>query len=351
MKAVTRLWVLVAALTLAACDWGETDERGEWRIALEEIEGSIQHRYAERFAEEIEQRTDGEIQVTIYPYGAVGTIEDLYEQLQDGAIQMGFGSGLLGGTVPESQLFNLHFVFSDDEYVNARALNDPEFLRGDDLQAAYRERDLVLLSLVPEGWQVWSANRLITDPEDFRGVGIRVMDSRLHRATYRAYGADPTAIEYGELYGALETGLVDAAEQPYFAHEEMGFHEVQDYLIAPRASQFVASFMASRRFYDRISEERQEMLRQIAEDLVDEAHELQQRINRQARERMLEAGGTRHRELDEEEREEFRDLARPVRAVYGSEGGRRGEPLLAQLLDAIERARETIQAEEEADND
>ncbi len=333
-----------AALVLAACgDEPLEDAPHPWRIALEEIEGSIQHVYARRFAEEIEARSEGRIQVDIYPYGALGQIEDIYEQLQDGAIHLAFGSGLLGNTVPESQLFSLHFVLSDDEQVNARALNNPEFLWSEPLQEAYRERDLQLLALVPEGWQVWSANRPILTPGDFRGTQIRVMDNRLLRETYRSYDADPTPMEYGELYSGLQLGLVDAAEQPYFAHYEMRFYEVQDYLISARHAQFIASFMASRVFYDHLPEEKRVMLREIAEDLVEWAHRSQQEINRERLEAMLQTGIVQL-ELTEEERWEFRERSLPVRAVFASEVGERGERLLEQLLDSVSRAEAATQA-------
>ncbi len=338
MKRVSGIAAVGAALALVACgDEPAEDAPHPWRIALEEIEGSIQHVYARRFAEEIEARTEGRIEVSIYPYGSLGQIEDIYEQLQDGAIHMAFGSGLLGNTVPESQLFSLHFVLSDDEYVNARALNDPDFLWSGPLQDAYRDRDLQLLSLVPEGWQVWSANHPIFTPDDFRGVQIRTMDNRLLRETYRSYDADPTPMEYGELYSGLQLGLVDAAVQPYFAHEEMGFYEVQEYLISARQAQFVASFMASRRFYDHLPENKREMLREIATDLVGWAHRRQQEINRERLETMLEAG-IGHVELTEDERWEFRERSLPVRAVFASEVGERGERLLELLLQAVERA-------------
>ena len=335
-QSVTAL-LLAGALALGGCGGGESGPE-QWRIALEEIEGSIQHQYAQRFAEEVEARTDGEVAVDIYPYGALGEIEDIYEQLQDNSIHFAFGSGLLGGTVPESQLFSLHFVLSDDEYVNARALNDPAFLWSEPLQRAYRKHDLQLLSLLPEGWQVWSANQPIRSPAEFEGVQIRTMDNRLLRETYEAYGADPTPMAYGELYSGLQQGVVDAAVQPFFAHEEMGFYEVQDYLISARQAQFIASFMASATFYERLSEERRQMLREITAGMVDWAHEMQQRVNRQRRQAIQQESDTEIVELDEAQREAFRDLARPLRAMFASRVGTRGEQALTRLLDAVAAA-------------
>ena len=328
------LTACVAPLWLVACDDAERPE--QWRVALEEVKGSIQYKYAQRFAEEVQERTEGEVEVKVYPYGALGNIEDIYEQLQNNAVHFAFGSGRLGATVPESQLFSLHFVLSDDARVNARTLNSPEFLWSDDLQQAYRERRLQLLALLPVGWQVWSANKPIRTPEDFPGVQIRIMDNRLLRETYRAYGADPTPMEYGELYGGLQQGVVDAAIQPYFAHQEMGFYEVQDYLISARQAQFVASFMASSVFYERLSREKRTILREITADLVDWAHQMQQQLNTERLEQIKQNSDIEQIQLTDAERDKFKELALPLRARFSSQVGSRGERLLARLLDVVQ---------------
>lgn len=354
---ILALLILAGAAGAAACffffdcGWFTRDEPVQWRIALEEPRGGVQYEYATRFAQEIESRTDGEVEVSIYPFGALGDLEDIYTQLRNGAVHLAFGSEELHRVVPETQLFHLHFVFGRDGYRNIRALNDPDFLRGSSLQSAYRDRNLRLLSLVPEGWQVWASGTRVVDPDDWSGVRMRTTDARTPRETYRAYGAAPVALSLFDVHDALAANRIDAFEQPLFAHEEMRFHEVRRRLTSPRAALLVASFMASDRFFTRLPDARQDLLREIADDLVDEAHELQRDLNRQALARMVDETGVRHRELDEDEREAFRDLARPVRAIFASDVGPRGEQLLDELFDAFERAEETIQAEEEAAED
>ena len=128
--------LLAAAVMLAACgseeepvasgNGSETPEQSAvaqadavetetWGFALEEIEGSVQYEYGARFAELIKEKTDGAVEVKLYPYGQLGGLTDIYDQVQSGSIQFAFGSGFLGGTVPESQLFSLNFVLTDDE--------------------------------------------------------------------------------------------------------------------------------------------------------------------------------------------------------------------------------------------
>ncbi len=328
----------IATVVLGSVAFAGAAHADQWRIALEEVEGSIQYQYAERFAEEVEARTDGAIEVQLFPYGTIGEMGDIYEQLQGNAVQFAFGSGALGGTVPESQLFSVNFVLSDDEYINTQALNDPHFLQSEALQQAYRERGMELISVLPEGWQVWSANEAIRSPEDFDGVQIRTMDNRLLRETYRQYGADPTPMAYGEIYGGLEQGVIDANIQPYFAHQEMGFYEVQDYFIEARQAQFIAGFMASSMFFDSLSAEEQEMIRDITADMVEWAHDMQQQVNEERLASMKEGSDIEVIVLDEQERDVFRERALPTRDTFVDEVGTRGEQAMERLLEAVEAA-------------
>ena len=189
-----------------------------WRFGLEEIEGSVQYEYANEFKKIIEEKSGGDVTVQILPYGKWGSsYSALYDAIQNGAIQIGFGSGFLGGTVPESQLMSLNFIMPSDELETAKVLNSDAFLKSDAWQQAFRERGLVPIAELPEGYQVWTANKPIHTPADMQGLAIRVMDNSLLRATYKAYGASPTSVAYGELYSALQQGQADANIQPVFA--------------------------------------------------------------------------------------------------------------------------------------
>ncbi len=332
---------LVAAgvLALAACgESPDPDARDTWRFGLEEIEGSVQYEYAARFKEIIEDRTDGAVEVRLYPYGQLGGLTDIYDQVQEGEIQLAFGSGFLGGVVPESQLFSLNFILSDDEWLNTQVLNSDTFRKSEDFVDSFRDRDLHPLAIVPEGWQVWGAQKEIRTPEDFEGVAIRTMDNRLLRETYSAYGADPTTMEYGEIYSGLQLGQIDAQVQPVFAHEEMDFYQVQDYLIFANQAQFIATFMANRDWYDGLSDEHKDIVEDAVVELVEYIHELQVQLNEDRMDIIKENSDITVVELTEEERDRFRELSMPVRDTFVERTGDRGERLLNLLLEEVERA-------------
>ena len=175
---------LIGAATLGVFTLSTTAMAETWRFGLEEIEGSVQHRYAEQFEKRIEERSNGDIDVQLLPYGKWGSsYSALYDAIQGGAIQIGFASGALGGTVPESQLLNLNYIMPADQWRTAQALNSDTFLKSDAWQNAFRQRGLVPLAELAEGYQVWTANKAIRTPSDMENLGIRVMDNTLLRAT------------------------------------------------------------------------------------------------------------------------------------------------------------------------
>ncbi len=340
----------VAALALAACG-SENQEETEvsagieeqtstgqveiWRFGLEEIEGSVQHEYGTRFSELVSERSDGAVEVRLFPYGQLGGLTDIYDQVQSGAIELAFGSGFLGGTVPESQLFSLNFVLTEDEKRNAELLNDPEFRKHDALVGAFNERDLHPLAIVPEGWQVWTANKEIRTPEDFDGVAIRTMDNRLLRETYSAYGADPTTMEYGEVFSGLQLGQIDANIQPVFAHEEMDFYQVQNYMIFANQAQFIATFMANQDWYEALSDERKQLIDDVVTEMVPYIHDVQTRLNSERLNTITENSDIQIIELTEEERAAFRERSLPVRDTFVEMVGDRGQTLMQYLLDKV----------------
>lgn len=333
---------ICAALTGAALALGVAAPAAaeRWRVGLEEIEGSVQWQYAEEFAKRIEEKTDGEVTLQLFPYGQLGGLTDIYDAIQSGAIQLAFGSGFLGGTVPESQLFSLNFVLTDDQWTNAELLNDPAFLESKPFVQSFRSRGLHPISVITEGWQVWSANKPIRSPADFDGVNIRVMDNRLLRETYQAYDANPITIEYGELYSALQLGQADAAIQPLFAHQEMGFYEVQSHFIFARQAQFIATWMGNSDWYDGLSGEMRGIVNETADEMVRWAHDMQVALNEARMDIIMDKKpGMKTVELTAEERAVFRERSIPVRDVFGEVTGERGKRLLDTLLKQVEKAR------------
>lgn len=329
------LHALVLSCTLGLLAAGcspDPDAPEVWRFAIEETAGSVQHHYATRFAERIEEGTDGEVEVKVYTYGTLGTSDQITELLHNGSLQFAMSSpGHLGKLIPEVQALLLHFVFSDDDAINRQVLSDPELL--DTFDALYADKGLALQAIYPEGWMAWTTNRPVRTPEDFEGIKIRVMTTPLLLSLYEAYGASPTPLAYSEVYSALQLSMIDAQVNPVFAIQEMSFHEVTDFLVFPDHALFVTTAAAHRPFYEGLSEDRRALVDDTFEALQDEIFDHQAALEdtRLARIRKTRPDLEVIR-LTDAEREAFRTRAAPVREQFLAMA-----PQGQQVLDVLDR--------------
>lgn len=329
---------LIAAVAVVGAMATGVAQAETWRFALEEIDGSIQDSYAEAFKQRIEERSDGDVTVEIYPYGTLGTSSQLTELVREGAVKFAFASpGHLASMIPEAGVFTLHFLFSNDHRINERVLGNSEARPL--LQAAYSEQNLQLLGIVPEGWMAWTADRPIETPADMEGVKIRIMTSPVLVETYRSYGADPTSLPYTQVYSGLELEQIDAQVNPIFAIEEMSFYDVQDYMILAKPALFISTVVANDAFYEGLPEERQTMLDEVTDSLRSYIFEQQAKLNRQRLESIKKNSDIEIMTLSDEQRALFRERALPVREVYIEQAGERGRKIL-NILDEELRAAE-----------
>lgn len=261
--------LLGAAISLSGCGSdlvpGSSRAAQTWRFAIEESEGSVQHEYAMRFKQLIEERTNGEVEVVVYPYGTLGTSTHITEQLNMGVVEFAMASpGSLGKFIPEMQVFLLHFVLSQDDRANQRILGDPRLI--EDLDPLYAPKGLKLLSIYSEGEMVWTMKQRVRSPEDFGNIKMRVMTSPILLAAYDAYGASPTPMPYSEVYSALQLNMIDGQVNPIFAIERQKFHEVTSWMIFPGHTSFITTCAANRPFYEDLPTNQQAILeRTIAE--------------------------------------------------------------------------------------
>lgn len=371
-------WMLIGS---SSCDrMLVTPDVERWRFAIEELEGSVQYAYAQKFKEEIESRSEGKIEVVIYPYGTLGTSKQITEQLSMGVLEFAMASpGSIGQFIPELQVFLLHFLLPREDAQVAAILHDSEVMSN--IDELYAEKGLKLLSIYNEGDMVWTADREIRSPEDFRGVKFRTMTTPLLLESYNAYGAAATPMPYSEVYSGLQLNMIDGQVNPIFAIERQKFYEVCDWMILPGHAHFVTTAAANRDFFDTLSPERREMVQASIHAADEYILGLQVDYQRERLERILRASKAKRAKLsisgnlqsfvesldektrkslvDEnpylevtpaltrEERATFSQLARQVRWDFAAEIGDRGQALLHRL-EELSRASSTKPANLEA---
>ena len=329
---------LVAGAVLAVAI-GHTANAEEWKFAIEEIQGSVQDAYAQEFKKRIEEKTGGDVTVTIYPYGALGTSAELTELVTQGAIQFANASpGHLGTLVPEIQVFSVPYLLSENNEVNKQVLTDSPVIY-ETLQEDFHDKGLHLLTMYPEGEMVWTTNKEIRTPEDFDNFKMRTMVSPMLVAAYEAYGASPTPMPYGEVYGGLQLGQIDGQVNPIFAIEEMKFYEVTDYMIWAGQQQFTTTVVTNADWYQGLSDEHRQILDETVAELADYIFEVQEQYNQERLEKIKqEKPDMQMIELSAEERQAFEERAQQVRDAYVEMVGEEGQEVLSALESDIEAA-------------
>lgn len=308
----------------------------EWRFALEELSGSVQDQYAQEFKRRIEAKTNGEVTVTIYPVGTLGTAEDVIELVAIGAIKFAHASpGNLGTMIPETQVFLVPYLLSQDNSVNKALFKDSKVIYGQ-LGNAYAAKGLQLLAMYPEGEMVWTTNRLIRTPEDFQNFKMRVMTSPMLIQSYQDFGASPTPLPFGEVYGGLQLGQIDGQENPVFAIEEMKFYEVQSHMIWPGHQQFTTSVVANNVWFDAQPEARKTLIRETMQELTEYIFPVQQAFAEQRLATIRERNPELQRvELNAAERAAFRKASMKTREAFVAMTGEAGQAVLSGLIAEI----------------
>jgi tripartite ATP-independent transporter DctP family solute receptor len=333
----------VALMILGITGFAASAAAEEWKFALEEISGSVQDAYAQKFKELIEKKSNGDVTVTVYPYGALGTSAELTELVASGVLQFANASpGHLGTLVPEIQVFSIPYLLSENNEVNKKVLTESETIYGT-LSDALEEKGLKLLTMYPEGEMVWTTNREIRNPEDFDNFKMRVMVSPMLTAAYQAFGANPTPLPYSEVYGGLQLKMLDGQVNPIFAIEEMKFYEVNDYMIFAGQQQFTTTVVTNSDWYNSLPEERQQLIQETVKELADYIFKVQEEYNQERLEIIKEKKpDIKIIELTDAERDAFRERSKTLHDKYVEMTGPEGKEILDSLVKEFQEAEKSV---------
>jgi tripartite ATP-independent transporter DctP family solute receptor len=341
----TRILATAAAVGVALGLGASAGEvRAEtWKFALEEVDGSVQDAFAEKFKALIEEKSGGDITVQIYPYGTLGTSDDVTQLVQTGALQITHASpGHLGSVVPEMQVFSIPYLLSPHDEVNKKVLSSADVIY-QDLGKSLRQKGLQLMTMYPEGEMVWTTNKKVTSPEDFQGVKMRTMTSPLLVEAYKAFGANPTPMPYGEVYGGLQLGTIDAQVNPIFAIQEMKFYEVTDYMIWAGQQEFTTSVVTGSNWYSSLSEDKRAMLDAAVDEATNYIFDKQKTYNQERLDKIKKAKPDMEMiKLTEAQRAAFRERADQVREKYVKMVGEDGERILEKLQAAFNETEQSM---------
>nr|WP_136251038.1 TRAP transporter substrate-binding protein [Ningiella ruwaisensis] len=202
----------------------QTQDRVVLRLGhVVDLEHAV-HKSLVYFKEQLAEISAGQLHLEIYASGQLGAERDLIELLQVGSLAMAKVSvGPLESFVPEMQVFSLPYVF-DDEAHFWKVVNSP---LGEELLLSPLKVDLRGVAFFDAGSRsFYTCPKAISSPSDLKGMKIRTMKSQSAVALMRALGASATPISFGELYTALQQGVVDGAENSPITYYKARHYEI-----------------------------------------------------------------------------------------------------------------------------
>ena len=311
----------------------------EWKLAHEEPENGFMDIVAKQFGAIMAEKSGGKIELVIYPAGTLGNVEDLVEQTQNNTVQFNIASsGTLSTQFPQIQVLLLQYLFPNDMKKVQKVLEEGKFKA--QLEPVFESKKLVALGYVAEGWQVWTSKRPLASVKDFSNFKMRTTPSKLLVETYKAYGANPTPVEFSQVYSSLQLGTVDGQENPPYAIDDMKFYEVQDYLTFGYTSPLILTLIGNADTLSKLPPDIRAIVDEAAAQTVAYAFDCEEEMNRKALENMKQRKNSLNIVyLTDGQIAQFRPLARKQDAIYTEElGGKGAAELLKTLLEDIDAA-------------
>jgi len=331
----TTLSLAVAALALTL---QPAANAATWKYAFEEALTDVQGVYAQKFKEHIEANSDHSIQ--LFPYGTLGESADIMEQTQAGILQFVDQSpGFTGSLIPEAQVFFVPYLLPQKHenlvefFRTSKAINEM-------FPKLYAEKNLHLLQMFPEGEVVMNTKEPVRTCSDLNEVKFRVMTNPLLVETYQAFGATPTPLAWGEVYGGLQTNIIQGQENPMFWVESTKMYEVTGSITFTGHSNFTTAVMANKNFFDGLPGETQDLVDEAATVAFDHIVEYQKGLTEESLQKILDAkpSMTVIRQ-DEVDLGCFKEAAQEVEQKFIEMTGNSGERLLEQFKKDLEKVR------------
>ena len=242
----------------------------------------------EIFAKQVEEGSQGRIKVELYPNAQLGGDRELSEGVQMGTIQMAIpASAALAGFDKRMQALELPYLFT----TRAAAFEAADGVLGRRLNEFMAAKGILVMGYQDNGFRhVTNNKKPVHSPDDLKGVKIRTMENPMHIAYFKALGANPTPMSWGELYTALQQGTVDAQENPYAMIDDGKFYEVQKYVSETGHVFSYEVLIASKAFMEKLPDDLRALVTTAATNAVMEQRRLMEQEESVFKDKVIKAG-------------------------------------------------------------
>ena len=290
------------------------------KIAHSQSEAHPVHQTLLQFKEMVEERSNNTIKIDVYPNGVMGDEFEELDQIMmgtlDAAVEM--GATVIVNTIDPRNVEELPWLFPDKE--SARAAWDGDF-------GQYCKEEIIepacggtVLAFWESGYRhITNSVRPIVNPEDLRGLKLRLPTSEIREKTFTLLGASPIQMSFNELFTGLSQGTVDGQENPLSIIDSSKFYEVQKYLSLSGHVYSPAMLLFSAECWNSLTSEQQQLLEECAVECRDICRQIIDEQEAAAIEHMEENGMI----VNEVNRDAFVEAVQPIwdefRETYGDE--------------------------------
>jgi tripartite ATP-independent transporter DctP family solute receptor len=273
----------------------------------------------------LEAQTNGRISIQMYPQMQLGGEKEMIEQAQVGALQIArISVGALGPVIDELNVFNMPFIFRDEQHMR-KVIDGPIGAELLEKIGADPSTRLIALGWMDAGTRNVYSNKPVTKPSDLKGMKVRMMGNPIFVETMNAMGGNGVAMGFNELYSAMQTGVVDGAEnnEPTVLaqnhYQVAKVYSLTGHLIIPEM------FVFSKRTWEALTPQDQALVKKLSRETQLEQRQLWDEKTAKATEE-LKAKGVQFVPAD---KEAFFKATQPVRDKYGA----KYSALLKRILD------------------
>lgn len=319
---------LICASLFALLSAGATAaEKVTLKLAHNLERSHVVHQAFEEMAKEVKQLSDGKMTIRIYPSSQMGSARETMELLQNGALDMTKGSASdLESFDNVYAIYNLPFLFKDQAHFNKVVFGEV----GKEIMDSTKEKGFFALSAYVAGTRSFYAKKPITKPEDLKGLKIRVQASPTTIKMIELMGGSPTPISFGEVYTAMQQGVVDGAENNVPSWVQTRHIEIAKVFSEDEHASIPDFLVISTKTWDKLTPEQQQILAKAATDSQVYQQKLWDKIDADTRTQAKAMGG----DIVKVDKAPFRAAVQPLFDDFNK------DPKQAALLAKFEAAAE-----------
>ena len=274
------------------------------------------HIAATKLEELVEERTDGKVNIEIFPNASLGDERTLLEGMQIGTVDMGvITNGPVANFVEEMAVFELPFLFPSPEAAYS-VLDGPI---GQELLDKLADVNLKGLAYAERGFRnLTNSERAVNSPEDLDGLRIRVMENPVYTDTFRELGANAIPMAWTEALTAMQQGTIDGQENPVNVIHSFKLDETQNYMTLSRHTYAPAIFVMGMPAWNQLPEAAQAVLEEAAQEAAEHERQVNAVMEAEQLAALREAGMEIN---DAPDMEAFQAAVAPVYEKYGEQFG------------------------------